>query len=99
MFILRPVFFLTFQAFQCVNCPTVYWQPMMKPLDANRFLRAHGPPTGPECEFCRSRLTIGGPFFTEPIHDMEFVESLLASLDNPELGELKTEKRIRGILR
>jgi tRNA (guanine26-N2/guanine27-N2)-dimethyltransferase len=29
---------------------------------------------------------------------LDFVQSLLTSLDNPELGELKTEKRIRGIL-
>lgn len=64
----------------------------------HKYSRAHGPPTNTKCEFCNSRLIIGGPFYSQPIHDLDFVQSLLHSLDNPELGELKTEKRIRGIL-
>lgn len=63
-----------------------------------KYSRAHGPPTDTKCEFCHSRFSFGGPLYSEPIHDLEFVQSLLTSLDNPELGELKTEKRIRGIL-
>lgn len=69
----------------------------MKVVDG-KFSRVHGPPTTSECEFCHSRMNFGGPFYSQPIHDLNFVESLLANLDNPEFGELKTEKRIRGIL-
>jgi tRNA G26 N,N-dimethylase Trm1 len=65
----------------------------------SRNVRAHGPPTSPECEFCHGRLLLGGPFYSQPIHDLEFVQSILCSLDNPENGALKTEKRIRGVLR
>lgn len=69
----------------------------MKTID-KKYSRAHGPPTNTKCEFCHSRISFGGPFYSQPIHDLEFVQSLLNSLDNPELGELKTSKRIRGIL-
>jgi len=89
------------------------WQPLMKTEDrkcpkgtggqplktlGKIFSRASGPPTDAKCEFCHSRLNFGGPLYSQPIHDLDFVQSLLSSLDNPELGELKTEKRIRGIL-
>lgn len=83
--------------YQCVGCHNMTWQPLMKSVE-KRYSRAHGPPTDTKCEFCHSRLSFGGPLYSEPIHDLEFVQSLLTSLDNPELGELNTEKRIRGIL-
>lgn len=69
----------------------------MKSME-KKYSRVHGPPTNTQCEYCHSRLNFGGPLYSQPIHDLEFVQSLLTSLDNPELGELKTEKRIRGIL-
>ncbi|XP_046441270.1 tRNA (guanine(26)-N(2))-dimethyltransferase-like [Daphnia pulex] len=99
--------------YQCVGCHNISWQPLMKTEDrkcpkgaggsppktlGKIFSRASGPPTDAKCEFCHSRLNFGGPLYSQPIHDLDFVQSLLTSLDNPELGELKTEKRIRGIL-
>lgn len=88
---------LLYQVYQCVGCHNMSWQPLMKTVE-KRYLRAPGPPTDTKCEFCHSRLNFGGPLYSQPIHDLEFVQSLLSSLDNPEYGELKTEKRIRGIL-
>lgn len=69
----------------------------MKKTDT-KFIRTHGPPTGPTCDLCHSRLTVGGPLYSEPIHDMEFVQAMLDNLDHPETGNLKTAKRIKGIL-
>lgn len=85
------------KVYQCVGCHALHWEPLMKKTE-NKFIRTHGPPTGPECGLCHSRLTVGGPFYSEPIHDMGFVQAMLDNLDHPETGALKTEKRIRGIL-
>jgi len=84
--------------YQCVNCHTLSWQPLMTTDGANKFIRGGGPPTSSSCQFCRSRQNLGGPIWSAPIHDPEFVASLLDSLDDDSLGSLKTEKRIRGIL-
>ena len=87
----------TSTVYQCVNCHTLYWQPLMKKM-GNNFVRSSGPPTSSECEHCRSRLNFGGPFWTDPIHDSSFVASLLTSLEDQEKAALKTAKRIHGIL-
>jgi len=84
--------------YQCVNCHTLSWQPLMTTDGANKYTRAGGPPTSSSCQFCHSRQNLGGPIWTAPIHDVDFVASLLTSLDEDSLGVLKTEKRIRGVL-
>jgi len=83
--------------YQCVNCHSLSWQPLMT-SSASKYSRAYGPPTSSSCDFCRSRLNLGGPIWTDPIHDQDFVFSLLTSLDDDALAVLKTEKRIRGVL-
>ena len=49
------------------------------------------------CGSCGSNLTIGGPIWNSPIHNVSFAERLLTRLDKEDCT-LKTKGRIQGLL-
>ena len=49
------------------------------------------------CTVCDSKLTIGGPIWNQPIHNVDFVRRLLVSAEKSDCS-LKTVGRIKGIL-
>jgi len=49
------------------------------------------------CGTCDSQLTIGGPIWNQPLHNVDFVKRLLENA-NKEDCSLKTVGRIKGIL-
>lgn len=83
---------------QCTTCPTHYFQPLAKiekgaPFTAARF------ECPAACEHCGSRLAIGGPLWTAPIHDPAWVRALLDYVNGlPEGVYPNTRKRIVGVL-
>lgn len=49
------------------------------------------------CGNCNSKLTIGGPIWNKPIHDVTFARRLLERAEKPDCS-LKTVGRIKGLL-
>lgn len=50
------------------------------------------------CEHCESRYHFGGPIYTAPIHDFEFVERLYELIQSDPFRKLETNTRIFGML-
>lgn len=55
-------------------------------------------PVGPRCEHCGRPHHVGGPLWTAPIHDAEFISSLLESLRGGPGAGLASAKRLTGML-
>ena len=86
--------------YQCTGCDTISVHPLGKvgphPDGKNiRYKLVTGPPVDKKCEFCRQPHHVGGPFWIAPIHDMNFVEDLIESLDEEKFG---TYERMKGML-
>ena len=92
--------------FQCTGCDTFTMQPLgilkPNPNEKNPNRIKFATPTGPfvnsNCEFCHHKHHMGGPIWSDPIHDPEFVEQLLKNIDNDRHKTLMTIKRIYGTL-
>jgi tRNA (guanine26-N2/guanine27-N2)-dimethyltransferase len=69
--------------YKCVYCSVFYTQPL---LDAQprgggvHYQAPHAPPSGGLCGECGSRLRMGGPLWTAPLHDREWLDRALAAL-------------------
>ena len=65
--------------YQCVGCDTFECQPVGKAVTKWQQHQVPGGfrPRGPEeCPNCGWHYNMGGPFWTEPIHDMEWVDAI-----------------------
>ncbi|KAM4750422.1 tRNA (guanine(26)-N(2))-dimethyltransferase [Anableps anableps] len=86
--------------YNCVGCGSFHMQRMGRRISSGKHMKysaATGPPVGPECEHCGQRHQLGGPFWAEAIHDLEFVQKVLAAVSgNP--SRFGTSKRIEGML-
>ncbi|KAG4093089.1 N2,N2-dimethylguanosine tRNA methyltransferase [Neocallimastix lanati (nom. inval.)] len=56
-----------------------------------------GPNVDSKCNICGSKYHIGGPFYSDPIHDPEFVKEMLEHVKESE-DKYKTHKRMLGML-
>ncbi|NXK15644.1 TRM1 dimethyltransferase, partial [Herpetotheres cachinnans] len=86
--------------YHCVGCGTHHLQRLGKVTSHGtgfKYGAATGPPMGPTCEFCQQRHQMGGPMWAEPLHDVAFVEKVLAALESSP-GRFQTEERMRGML-
>lgn len=92
--------------YQCAGCDTMTLQTLGElrpnPTEKNpnqiKYCLPIGPPVNIKCEFCDHRHHIGGPIWSAPIHDMDFVESILKLTEFPNFSYLETLKRICGTL-
>ncbi|XP_043550927.1 tRNA (guanine(26)-N(2))-dimethyltransferase isoform X2 [Chiloscyllium plagiosum] len=86
--------------YHCVGCGTFHLQRMGKMISHGnnyKYTASSGPPVGTECEHCYQRHMLGGPVWAEQIHDQDFVERVLKSVEhNPK--RFKTSDRILGVL-
>ncbi|XP_030564873.1 probable tRNA (guanine(26)-N(2))-dimethyltransferase [Drosophila novamexicana] len=88
--------------YQCTGCETFTLQPLgtvrTKSADQPQLVK-FGIPTGPavnaQCEHCSHRHHLGGPIWSAPIHNLEFVRHLLEATPQLELG---TQRRLVGVL-
>ncbi|KAM8987135.1 tRNA (guanine(26)-N(2))-dimethyltransferase [Ara ararauna] len=86
--------------YHCVGCGTHHLQRMGKATahgNGFKYGAATGPPVGPTCEFCQQRHQLGGPIWAEPLHDVPFVQRVLAALErSPQ--RFQTQERMQGVL-
>ncbi|KAM4594249.1 tRNA (guanine(26)-N(2))-dimethyltransferase isoform 2-T4 [Fundulus diaphanus] len=86
--------------YNCVGCGSFHLQRMGRRMSHGKHMKysaATGPPVGPDCEHCGQRHQLGGPIWAEAIHDLEFVQKVLAAVSgNP--SRFGTSKRIEGML-
>ena len=84
----------------CTGCESMTVQPLGQLVtdDKNnvKYILPKGPPVDKKCTYCQHSHIIGGPFWIDPIHDIEFVTRLIASLKN--FDSLGTKERMEGML-
>ncbi|XP_065520512.1 tRNA (guanine(26)-N(2))-dimethyltransferase isoform X2 [Lathamus discolor] len=86
--------------YHCVGCGTHHLQRMGKATphgNGFKYGAATGPPVGPTCEFCQQRHQLGGPIWAEPLHDVPFVQRVLAALERSP-HRFQTQERMQGVL-
>ncbi|GAB6032633.1 tRNA methyltransferase 1 [Chamberlinius hualienensis] len=88
--------------YMCNGCETFTLQPLGKSVPNEKGGGyKHSPATGPTlestCQHCGSKHKIGGPIWTDELHDTKFVEKVLKSIeDKPD--DFKTAKKMQGML-
>ncbi|KAL1809659.1 hypothetical protein ACET3Z_026649 [Daucus carota] len=66
--------------YQCVGCDSFHLQPIGRTVSKNnsvRYLPGFGPAVPQECSDCGKSYNMGGPIWSAPIHDQEWVTSIL----------------------
>ncbi|KAF8096848.1 hypothetical protein N665_0299s0012 [Sinapis alba] len=69
--------------YQCIGCDSFHLQPVGRSLPKNnsvRYLPAIGPVVAQECNHCGKKYNMGGPIWSAPMHDQEWVTSILNSV-------------------
>uniref|UniRef100_A0A182JDC6 tRNA (guanine(26)-N(2))-dimethyltransferase n=1 Tax=Anopheles atroparvus TaxID=41427 RepID=A0A182JDC6_ANOAO len=92
--------------FQCTGCEAFTLQPLgvlkPNPTEANPQQIKFGTPTGPfvgsRCEHCNHQHHMGGPIWSAPLHDEEFLAELMRTVEQEESKRLTTIRRIYGTL-
>jgi tRNA (guanine26-N2/guanine27-N2)-dimethyltransferase len=95
--------------YQSVRCPSFHIQPVGR-LNGHSFGGATGPISGGSCSETGGAFRIGGPIWTEPIHNMEWVNAMKVDVEKYKesivkgsKGELPfpptaTHERLHGLL-
>ena len=89
---------------QCTGCDTITFQPLAvrKINKDNPNSVKFGIPTGPfvptNCEHCNHRHHMGGPVWSDPIHDAEFLEKLMVEIKSEKGSKLGTFNRLNGMI-
>ena len=84
--------------YDCVGCHSYHLQPVGRAIEGtNKITPGRGPPVGQQCGECGKEFYIGGPIWSDPIHDLSFVQHMLDRVQGEE-SYLGTVKRIRGTL-
>ncbi|EXB77658.1 putative tRNA (guanine(26)-N(2))-dimethyltransferase 2 [Morus notabilis] len=66
--------------YQCIGCDSFHLQPIGRTITKNtsvRYLPGFGPVVPQECSDCGKKFNMGGPIWSAPIHDQEWVASIL----------------------
>ncbi|CAH8259021.1 unnamed protein product [Arabidopsis lyrata] len=69
--------------YQCIGCDSFHLQPVGRSLPKNnsvRYLPAIGPVVKQDCNHCGKKYNMGGPIWSTPMHDQEWVTSILNSV-------------------
>ncbi|KAL4277224.1 hypothetical protein AHAS_Ahas20G0285800 [Arachis hypogaea] len=69
--------------YQCTGCDSFHLQPIGRTISKNtsvRYLPGFGPVVPQECSDCGKKFTMGGPIWSAPIHDQDWVGSILADV-------------------
>ncbi|XP_071442282.1 tRNA (guanine(26)-N(2))-dimethyltransferase [Hetaerina americana] len=88
--------------YQCTGCESVTLQPLgiTQELEKHtKFSLPTGPPVRQSCAHCGHRHHVGGPIWTAPIHDGDFLQRLSQRLSEDE-GDVSygTITRMRGFV-
>jgi len=89
--------------YSCVGCNSFYVQPLAQAEPTRgegnfKYMAGIGPPmVGQQCDQCGKSYRLGGPMWSAPLHDRDFVKSVLNQVaTNP--TPPATQKRIIGML-
>lgn len=91
----------TSMVYICVGCGSFSLQQLATAVPTNgdnhKFVPGVGPPVGPTCEHCGHKHQIGGPMWSAPIHDVDFIDKMLKRIerDGEQFG---TSERMVGML-
>ncbi|KAI3500639.1 hypothetical protein L1887_36463 [Cichorium endivia] len=69
--------------YQCVGCDSFHLQPIGRTVSKNtsvRYLPGFGPVVPQECSDCGKKYNMGGPIWSAPIHDQDWVTSILTEV-------------------
>ncbi|XP_043704199.1 probable tRNA (guanine(26)-N(2))-dimethyltransferase 2 [Telopea speciosissima] len=69
--------------YQCIGCDSFHLQCLGRTVEKNnsvRYLPGFGPVVPQECSDCGKKFNMGGPIWSAPIHDQEWVASILANV-------------------
>ncbi|KAJ0980151.1 hypothetical protein J5N97_008406 [Dioscorea zingiberensis] len=69
--------------YQCVGCDSFHLQSLGRTVTKNnsvKYAPGFGPAVPQECSDCGKRFNMGGPIWSAPIHDQEWVSSILANV-------------------
>ncbi|KAH6830312.1 hypothetical protein C2S53_007478 [Perilla frutescens var. hirtella] len=69
--------------YQCTGCDSFHLQSIGRTVTKNtsvRYLPGFGPAVAQDCSDCGKKYNMGGPIWSAPIHDMEWVTSILADV-------------------
>ncbi|XP_039139733.1 probable tRNA (guanine(26)-N(2))-dimethyltransferase 1 [Dioscorea cayenensis subsp. rotundata] len=69
--------------YQCVGCDSFHLQSVGRTVTKNNSLKyapGFGPIVPQECSDCGKKFNMGGPIWSAPIHDQEWVSSILANV-------------------
>lgn len=92
--------------FQCTGCESFTLQPLgilkPNPTEQNPNQIKFGTPTGPfvssRCEHCNHQHHMGGPIWSAPLYDVDFLKELLETVEMEQFKKLTTIRRIYGTL-
>ncbi|MCL4132748.1 UNVERIFIED_CONTAM: hypothetical protein GTU68_003200 [Idotea baltica] len=82
----------------CTSCDSLSFQALGRVIKNGNSVKyqLNSPSLKPNCEHCGGTHRTGGPIWTAPIHDQNFVSRLKATL--PKGSPLNTQRRMEGIL-
>ncbi|MQL69096.1 hypothetical protein Taro_001423 [Colocasia esculenta] len=69
--------------YQCIGCDSFHLQPLGRTVTKNnsvRYAPGFGPVVPQECVDCGKKFNMGGPIWSAPIHDQEWVSSTLSGV-------------------
>ncbi|XP_075514979.1 LOW QUALITY PROTEIN: tRNA (guanine(26)-N(2))-dimethyltransferase 2-like [Primulina tabacum] len=71
--------------YQCTGCDSFHLQPIGRTVSKNNNVKYHpgfGPVVPLVCSDCGKKYNMGGPIWSAPIHDQEWVTSILADVNS-----------------
>ncbi|KAK8977050.1 hypothetical protein V6N11_019718 [Hibiscus sabdariffa] len=69
--------------YQCTGCDSFHLQPIGRTVSKNtsvRYLPGFAPVVPQDCSDCGKKFNMGGPIWSAPIHDQEWVTAILADV-------------------
>ncbi|OXA50116.1 probable tRNA (guanine(26)-N(2))-dimethyltransferase isoform X2 [Folsomia candida] len=83
--------------YYCTGCKAFNFQPLGVRKSQKIYTFARGPPVSDKCSNCGSIHHVGGPIWTGPMHDKDFVSVMEKTLED-NYSYLNTFPRIEGII-
>eukprot|EP00850_Spirogloea_muscicola_P011482 SM000071S21106 [mRNA] locus=s71:391555:399694:+ [translate_table: standard] len=86
--------------YQCVGCESYHLQPVGRVLQKHnqvRYTPGVGPPIGQACEHCGKHFYMGGPMWSDPIHDASWQQQIMDGIKAAP-GEYPAYDKIHAIM-
>ena len=85
---------------RCVGCGAFHLQPLGKAINVEKdqFAPSVGNYPPEKCPDCGWRFQIGGPIWSDPIHNNDFLKGMFQLISEEPLSKLATHPRLEGTL-